>query len=120
MAAVGDILEGTVIRVYPKYAILLFEDGETGLLHISELSNSFVRNFSSYVKAGTIYRVKVIEIDEEKGFMKVSRRKLSGQERHQSMDRKAIPESDQSFQAIEETLPSWVKEETERLNAEEE
>jgi ribosomal protein S1 len=69
---VGDILEGTVVRVYPKYAIMLFDDGETGLLHISELSNSFVRNFTGYVQVGNIYKVKVIAYDEAKSFMKVS------------------------------------------------
>jgi S1 RNA binding domain protein len=73
---VGDILEGTVVRVYPKYAIMLFDNGETGLLHISELSNSFVRNFTGYVQVGNIYKVKVIAYDEAKSFMKVSLKRV--------------------------------------------
>ena len=68
-SAIGDILEGTIVRVYPKYAIMLFDGGETGLLHISELSNSFVRNFTGYVQVGNIYKVKVIAYDESKSFM---------------------------------------------------
>jgi S1 RNA binding domain protein len=60
---VGDIEEGTVVRVYPHYAILLFDEGWTGLLHISELSNTYVHSFTSYVTVGNIYQVKVIAVD---------------------------------------------------------
>ena len=70
MSKEGDVIVGTVVRVYPKYAIMLFDDDETGLLHISELSNDYVRNFTGFVHVGNIYKVKVIAYDEAKAFMK--------------------------------------------------
>jgi predicted RNA-binding protein with RPS1 domain len=106
---VGDILEGTIVRVYPKYAIMLFDEGETGLLHISELSNSFVHNFTGYVQVGNIYKAKVIAYDEEKGFMKVSLKALSNEERRESLQKKRVPLADIDFEELEKRLPDWVK-----------
>ena len=108
---VGDIIEGTVVRVYPKYAILLFDDAETGLLHISELSNSYVRNFAGYVQVGNIYKVKVIDYDPEKDFMKVSLKGVTSQERKKPLRKKKINEEDISFIELEKKLPEWIKEE---------
>ena len=50
-----------------------------GLVHISELSNKFVKNPSEIVSVGDIVEVKVIGIDQEK--QKVS---LSMKDVHQS------------------------------------
>ncbi len=107
---VGDILVGTVIRLYPRYAILLFESGRTGLLHISELSNSYVRNFTALVQVGNIYKVKVIAIDEENGSMRVSVKQLTEEERHRNLPKKEIDDVRTSFEALKENLPNWIEE----------
>ncbi|MCQ2772236.1 MAG: S1 RNA-binding domain-containing protein [Bacilli bacterium] len=108
---IGDIIEGTVVRVYPKYAILLFDEGETGLLHISELSNSYVRNFTGYVQVGNIYKVKVIDYDPEKDFMKVSLKSVTSQERKKPLRKKKVDPAGISFVELETKLPDWIKEE---------
>jgi S1 RNA binding domain protein len=112
---VGDIIEGTVVRVYPKYAIMLFDGGETGLLHISEISNSFVRNFTAYVQVGNIYKVKVISFEEEKNFMKISLKALTAKEKSLPMDKRPIDPSSIDFRKLEENLPEWIKKENEAL-----
>ena len=111
---VGDVIEGTVVRVYPRYAIMLFDDGETGLLHISELSSSFVRNFTAYVQVGNIYKVKVISYDAEKDFMKVSLKQLTPTERNLPLEKKRIDPDTVDFTALEKHLPDWVKEENQK------
>jgi predicted RNA-binding protein with RPS1 domain len=108
---VGDILVGTVVRVYPKYAIMLFDEGETGLLHISELSNSFVRNFTGYVQVGNIYKVKVIAYDEERSSMKVSLKQLTGEEKREPLLKKRVDLKDIDFTALEAKLQVWIDEE---------
>jgi predicted RNA-binding protein with RPS1 domain len=109
----GDILEGTVVKIYPKYAILLFDNNETGLLHISELTNSYVRNFTSFVQAGNIYKVKVIDYDETKNFMRVSAKALTPEEKRESLKKEPIPLDKVSFEALEKKLPEWIRQETE-------
>lgn len=108
---VGDILEGTVIRVYPRYAILLFDDNVTGLLHISEVSNHYIHSFTDFVKVGNIYKVKVIDCNTIDSSMKVSLKALSNQERRESIARYKVKEENISCSALKEHLPMWVKEE---------
>ncbi len=107
----GDILIGTVVRVYPSYAIMLFDGGRTGLLHISELSDRFVRSFTGYVQTGNIYKVRVVEVDEGKGEMKVSIKKLGKEERHRPIPHSDIDPDDISFEGLSCRLEKWKKEE---------
>jgi len=106
---VGDIEEGTVVRVYPHYAILLFDEGWTGLLHISELSNTYVHSFTSYVTVGNIYQVKVIAVDASTANVKVSLKAMTSADRHKAARRKKIDPAEVDLTALEAHLPDWVK-----------
>ncbi len=111
---VGDVIEGTVVKVYPRYAILLFDDGLTGLLHISEVSNHYIRSFTDYVKTGNIYKVKVISFDEEGPSMRVSLKALTGSERRESIARMRVKDENISCKALLEALPHWIEEENQK------
>lgn len=50
--------EAVEIRDYG--AIMRMEDGSTSLLHISNISDSFVRNVSDYITVGDTYEVTAI------------------------------------------------------------
>ncbi|MCM8823797.1 MAG: polyribonucleotide nucleotidyltransferase [Candidatus Omnitrophica bacterium] len=62
---VGDIYEAKVIKITNFGAFCEILPGKVGLLHISELSNSFVRDPYDFVKENEIIKVKVINIDEQ-------------------------------------------------------
>ena len=109
LPAVGDIVQGTVVRVYHNYAIMLFDAGYTGLLHISELSHKFIRSFSGYCKVGNIYTVKVIDVDAEKGSVRVSLKQMSSQDRKKALQPSPIDIDQVDFAALESKLPDWVK-----------
>lgn len=110
---VGDILEGTVIKVYPRYAILLFDENVTGLLHISEVSNHYIHSFTDFVKVGNIYKVKVIAYDEKGPSMRVSLRALNSSEKRESIVHYNVKEDNISCRVLKEHLPEWIKEENE-------
>ncbi|MBQ2069562.1 MAG: S1 RNA-binding domain-containing protein [Bacilli bacterium] len=110
---VGDLAIGTVVKVYPNFAILLFEDGWTGLLHISELSNNFIRSFTSFVKIGSIYHVKVIAVDEESESVKVSLKQVTQAERRDSFRHQDIDPATIDFSALEAKIPEWAKKQIE-------
>lgn len=107
---VGDLASGTVVRVYPNYAILLFDEGWTGLLHISELSHSFIRSFTNFVTIGSIYSVKVIEVDEEKGSVRVSLKRMSASDKKKAFRHSRIKKDEVSFEALANALPRWIEE----------
>ena len=62
----GMILNGTVRNVIDFGAFVDIGVKYDGLVHISEMSNSFVRNPSDIVSVGDIVKVKVIDIDNER------------------------------------------------------
>ena len=68
----GMILTGTVRNVTDFGAFVDIGVKHDGLVHISQLSNSFVKNPSNVVSVGDIVKVKVIGIDEERQKVQLS------------------------------------------------
>ena len=60
----GAVVEGRVTRVTDFGAFIQFENGETGLVHISQIAHSFVRNIHDHVREGENVEVKVLGRDE--------------------------------------------------------
>ena len=61
---VGKIYTGTIKRIMNFGAFCEILPGKEGLIHVSELANTFVKDVGSVVKVGQEVKVKVIEIDE--------------------------------------------------------
>jgi uncharacterized protein len=62
----GMILEGAVTNVTNFGAFVDIGVHQDGLVHISMLSNKFVKDPHEIVKAGQVVKVKVLEIDEKR------------------------------------------------------
>ncbi len=60
------ILEGVVTNVAAFGAFVDIGVHQDGLVHISALSNSFVRDPHTIVKTGQVVKVKVLEVDEKR------------------------------------------------------
>lgn len=61
---VGSILTGKVTGITKFGAFVSFAPGKSGLVHISEIANSYVSNVSDYLAEGQEVKVKLIGIDE--------------------------------------------------------
>lgn len=68
----GMVLTGTVRNVTDFGAFVDIGVKHDGLVHISQLSNSFVKNPSNVVSVGDIVKVKVIGIDTERQKVQLS------------------------------------------------
>lgn len=68
----GMVLTGTVRNVIDFGAFVDIGVKHDGLVHISEMSDSFVKNPSDIVSVGDIVKVKVIGIDKERQKVKLS------------------------------------------------
>lgn len=110
---VGETYIGTVVSVYTSYAIMLFDEGWTGLLHISEVSTSYIRSFASYITIGSIYNVKVIAVDEDSGQVRVSLKQMTNSERRKSFRHCPVDSEDIDFAPLAKMLPLWIAEENE-------
>ncbi len=60
------ILEGVITNVAAFGAFVDIGVHQDGLVHISALSNSFVRDPHAIVKTGQVVKVKVLEVDEKR------------------------------------------------------
>ena len=63
--AVGNILEGKVSGITKFGAFVDFENGQTGMVHISEVASDYVEKISDYLKVGQTVKVKVLSISDE-------------------------------------------------------
>jgi polyribonucleotide nucleotidyltransferase len=72
---VGQIYEGTVIKLLDFGAIVSLLPGKDGLLHISQIAHQRVNAVSDFLKEGQQVKVKVVEADE-KGRVRLSMKAL--------------------------------------------
>ena len=61
--AAGNILEGTVVNI-TNFGAFVEVDGKTGLVHISEVADSFVKDIREHLSEQDKVKVKVISIDD--------------------------------------------------------
>ncbi|MBI2621101.1 MAG: polyribonucleotide nucleotidyltransferase [Candidatus Levybacteria bacterium] len=61
----GEIFEGEVKRMLPFGAFVEFLPGKEGMVHVSQMSDDFVKNPADIVNIGDKVKVRVIEIDEQ-------------------------------------------------------
>jgi polyribonucleotide nucleotidyltransferase len=67
----GEIYDGVVASVMPYGAFVDIKPGVAGLVHVSEMSDEFVKDVNSIVSEGDKVKVKLIGIDKE-GKLKLS------------------------------------------------
>ena len=79
---VGDLVVATIETVtdYGAYANL-DEYEKRGLLHVSEISSSWIRNIRDFVRDGQKLVLKVLRVDLEKGHIDLSLRRVTKRER---------------------------------------
>ncbi len=110
---VGDLIIGTVSGVKPYALFLNFENGQSGLLHISELSDNYIRDIEKYATTGDKIKVKVLDIDPYNGFLRLSYKQVPDEEKYNTHNDsiRRIPKVDfEDFRPLEERLPTWIKE----------
>ena len=62
---VGAILEGKVTGITKFGAFVALPEGKSGLVHISEIANTYVSEVRDHVQDGQTVKVKVIGISED-------------------------------------------------------
>ncbi len=78
----GDLVIATIETVtdYGAYA-KLDEYNKRGLLHVSEISSSWIRNIRDFVREGQKVVLKVLRVDIEKGHIDLSLRRVTRREK---------------------------------------
>lgn len=79
---VGSIMEGKVTAIMKFGAFVALEGGRSGLVHISEIANSYVNDVHDYLQEGQSVKVRVLT--SENGKLNLSIKKALPQEEGRS------------------------------------
>src|SRR5690554_2200539 len=102
---VGSIIEGKVTGITKFGAFVELPSGDTGLVHISEVANTYVKDISNFLKPDDTVKVKVIKIGDD-GKIGLSIRRL---------EETAEPVKQVSKASFEDQLNRFLRESNERL-----
>ena len=107
-SAPGDIIKVKVTAVKPYGAFIETRDGQVGLIHISEITNCFIFDISSYIKQDEILEVKVLSIKDNKinATLNFKQKKSSNKKEINSLDTLNFV---YGFDTIKRNMKFWQK-----------
>lgn len=109
---VGDIVQATVSGIQPYGAFVTIDENTTGLIHISEISEGFVRDVHQFVLEGDKVRVKVIDYDSANHQARLSLKALKNTSRKERMHMRnmRVEQPRLGFSSLAKALPKWIEE----------
>ena len=63
---IGSIIKGTIKSIAPFGAFVQVDDKTSGLVHISEVSNEYIKDVNDHLKIGDEVSVKVVSFEKGK------------------------------------------------------
>ena len=102
----GTIVEGTVVKITPYGAFVELPDGRSGLVHIREIADVYVKDVRDYLKEQEKVKVKVLGLNE-RGKLDLSVKQALTPEERASRARVKT--------SFEDKLKAFMKESEERL-----
>ena len=91
----GTTVHGTVTRVEKFGVFVDFGAARPGLIHISELSNEYVKDIDSVAKVGDEVDAVILEVDRKKKQVHLSRKALEAKPQPKSKPKEVIEEPDE-------------------------
>ena len=111
---VGSIVEGKVTGITSFGAFVELENGKTGLVHISEVADTYVRDINDFLKEQDRVKVKVINITDGRIGLSIKQANPNYSEgAHQSRSKRKTASS----ASFEERLARFLKDSEERQQA---
>lgn len=111
---IGEIVEGKVTGIQPYGAFVSLDHVTTGLIHISEISDGFVKDISRFVTVGQTVKVKIIDFDRKSHQARLSLKALQKprtRNRRRIVSQKAsLPPMILGFQSIARSMDGWIEE----------
>lgn len=102
----GKIVKGQVTGI-EKYGIFVsLDEFYSGLVHISEISDGFVKNINDFVTVGETIKAKVVEANEETYHVKLSIKNINY--RINKKNNYKLEEVAGGFTPLEQNLPIWI------------
>lgn len=112
----GKVVEGTVASITSFGAFIQLPEGKTGLVHISEIADTYVKDIKNYIKEKDKVKVKVLTVEKDG---KINLSIKQAQERKKSTRPMEIDWSNESrknqVDSFEDRLAKFLKDSDEKL-----
>lgn len=110
--AIGNIVKGQVTGI-EKYGIFVsFKDNYTGLIHISEVSNDFVKDVNDFIKLNEPIYCEILNVDHNNRKLKLSIKNIN----YKEVDDSKVQESRLGFLPLKNNLDKWIAEKISEIN----
>ena len=109
----GQIVEGKITGIQPYGAFASLDRYTSGLIHISEISDGFVRDISKFVTVGETVRVKIIDFDpitnQARLPLKALQKPHGRARRRPTVNTASLPVMRIGFQSIASSMDEWIE-----------
>ncbi|NLC97167.1 MAG: S1 RNA-binding domain-containing protein [Erysipelotrichaceae bacterium] len=115
---IGQIVEGTITGIQPYGAFVSLDDKTCGLVHISEISDGFVKDVGNFVKVNDRIKVKVIDYDEKNNQVRLSLKAVNPnrfRKERKPLKYGSLPPMKLGFKSLEDKMKDWMEEAKERI-----
>ena len=100
----GDIVEGDVSNITSFGAFVKLQNGEEGLVHISEVANEYVTDITKYVSVGDRVKVKIMGRNKQ-GKLELSKKRTEDKQKKDPL----FIQSRSKDEVFENKLNSFLK-----------
>ena len=110
---IGQIVEGTITGIQPYGAFVSLDEETSGLIHISEISEGFVKDVNHFVHVHDRVKVKIIDFDKSTHQARLSLKSLHPTAFRQERGRgkaSRLPVMKIGFRSLAENLDRWIEE----------
>jgi S1 RNA binding domain protein len=112
LAEVGTVVEGKVVSITSFGAFVQLQDGRTGLVHISEVADEYVKDVRNHIQEGQTVKVRVISSDKE-GKISLSIKKAAEKTARPKVEWSKDNGNDKS--SFEDRLSKFLKDSDEKM-----
>ncbi len=106
-----EIVEGCVTGVESYGIFVTLDEYYSGLIHISEISDGFVRDINKVADIGETIRVRVLDSDDDTFHVKLSIKNLNYRLKRKNAK---ISETEHGFETLRNNLQKWIEQKNEK------
>jgi len=111
---VGQIVEGTISGITHFGAFVVLPNGRTGLVHISEVADAYVKDIKEYYKENDRVQVKILSMDPN-GKIALSIRQTQPKSANRERDNGSRRERRPNQASFEEKMQRFMRDSEDRL-----
>lgn len=110
----GDIVKAKITKIENYGAFAALDEEYSGLIHISEITDKFVKEITDFVEVGDVINVKILDISNKSNGLKLSAKAVNNN--LYKNKKRGIKETVFGFYLLKTALPNWIKKKMEEID----